>query len=88
MAWTVRFEPRALRELERLDRGAQVRILRFLNERVEGSANPRSSGKPLRGELGELWRYRLGDYRIVCRLEDKVLVVFVLRVAHRKDVYR
>ncbi|MBI2677941.1 MAG: type II toxin-antitoxin system RelE/ParE family toxin [Candidatus Koribacter versatilis] len=88
MAWTVRVEPRALRELERLDRSAQVRILRFLKERVEGSSDPRSSGKPVRGELGELWRYRLGDYRIVCRLEDKILVVFVLRVAHRRDIYR
>ena len=73
--------------MEKLDRSAQVRILRFLNERIEGSSNPRKSGKPLRGELGDLWRYRLGDYRIVCRLENKVLVVFVVRVAHRKSVY-
>jgi mRNA interferase RelE/StbE len=66
----------------------QKRIVSFLRERVEGDSDPRSIGKPLRGEKGELWRYRVGDYRIICRIEDRYLVVLVLRVGHRKDVYR
>ena len=88
MAWTVRFEPRAEKELAKLDRPMQKRIVSFLRERVEGGSDPRSTGKPLRGEKGELWRYRVSDYRIVCRIEDTFLVVVVVRVGHRKDVYR
>ena len=66
----------------------QKRIVIFMRERVEGGSDPRSIGKPLRGEKAELWRYRVGDYRIVCRIEDAFLVVVVVRVGHRKDVYR
>ncbi len=85
MAWTVNFEPRALAELRKLDRSAQKRIVNFLQERV---GNPRDFGRPLTGEKVGLWRYRIGDYRLVCRIEDDRLIVLVLRVAHRKEVYR
>jgi len=88
LVWTVRFEPRAEKELAKLDRPMQKRIVIFLRERVAGDSDPRSTGKPLRGEKAELWRYRVGDYRIVCRIEDAFLVVVVVRVGHRKDVYR
>ena len=88
MAWTISFEPRALKELEKLDRSAQRRVLRFLHERVVGGGETRDSGKPLVGDRAGLWRYRVGDYRVVCRIEDDRLVVLVVRVAHRKDVYR
>ncbi|MHB8654425.1 MAG: type II toxin-antitoxin system RelE family toxin [Terriglobia bacterium] len=88
MLWTVSFEPRALRELEQLDRIAQRRVVRFLQERVAGNRNPRDLGKPLTGDLAGLWRYRIGEFRIVCRIDDDRLTVLVIRVAHRKDVYR
>ena len=88
MAWTVSFEPRALGELKKLDRSAQRRVVRFLQERVAGDHDPREVGKPLTGDMVGLWRYRIGEYRIVCRIDDEHRAVLVLRIAHRKDVYR
>lgn len=88
MAWTVSLEPRALSELKKLDRPAQQRIVRFLRERIAGDHDPRGFGKPLTGDKVGLWRYRIAQYRIVCRIDDAHLDVLVLRVAHRKEVYR
>jgi len=88
LAWNVSFEPRALKELGRLDREAQRRIARFFGERVEGSADPRQWGKPLTGDKVGLWRYRIGRYRAVCSIDDSRHTVLILRVAHRKQVYR
>lgn len=88
MAWTVSFEPRALGELKKLDRSAHRRVVQFLKQRIVGEHNPRDSGKPLTGEKVGLWRYRVGAYRVVCRIDDERLSVLVLRIAHRKDVYR
>jgi mRNA interferase RelE/StbE len=88
LAWTVNFEPRALGELKKLDRVAQKRLVAFLQERISGEGNPRRYGKILTGDKAGLWRYRIGDYRAVCRIDDDGQVVLVLRIAHRKDVYR
>ena len=88
MAWTVSFEPRALGELKKLDRSAQRRVVRFLEERIAGGHDPRDLGKPLTRDKVGLWRYRVGAYRIVCRIDDEHRAVLVLRIAHRKDVYR
>ena len=88
MAWTVSFEPRALGELKKLDRSAQRRVVRFLEERIAGDHDPRDLGKPLTGDKVGLWRYRVGNYRIVCQIDDEHQVVLVLRIAHRKDAYR
>ncbi len=88
MAWTVSFDPRALVELKKLDRIAQKRIVRFLGERITGDHDPRGSGKPLKGDKVGLWRYRVGRYRLVCRIDDEHKSVSILRIAHRKDVYR
>ena len=88
MVWTVSFEPRALSELKKLDRSAQRRVGRFLQERIAGVHDPRDFGKPLTGDMVGLWRYRIGEYRIVCRIDDEHRAVLVLRIAHRKDVYR
>lgn len=88
MAWTVSIDPRALREVEKLDRTLQRRVMAFLQQRIQLQDNPRSLGKPLKGEKQGLWRYRVGDYRIVCQLDDKASSILVLRVVHRKDAYR
>jgi mRNA interferase RelE/StbE len=88
LAWTVSFEPRALKELKKLDPSGQQRVVRFLQERIVGEHDPREVGKPLTGDKVGLWRYRIGQYRVVCRIEDERQTVLVLRVAHRKDVYR
>ena len=88
MAWTIEFRPNAGGELRRLDRPIQRRILNYLEERVVAFGNPRQFGKALRGDKGELWSYRVGDYRIICLLEDERLVVVVVSVGHRREVYR
>jgi mRNA interferase RelE/StbE len=89
MAWTVEFLPEAARELRRLDRQLAARLLRFLDERVRRAEDPRSIGEPLRGErLGAYWKYRVGDYRLICSIHDQRIVVTVVRIGHRSDVYR
>lgn len=86
--WTVRISRTAEKQLQKLGRKAQETIVRFLRDRVESADNPRQWGKPLRGEKRGLWRYRVGDYRIVCDIQDDEVVVLVLAIGHRKDVYR
>ena len=88
MPWIVRISRTAEKQIERLDRQAQRRIVDFLRERVAGAADPRLTGKPLRGHKAGLWRYRVGDYRLICRIEDQELVVMVLQVGHRKEIYQ
>ncbi|MCP4488338.1 MAG: type II toxin-antitoxin system RelE/ParE family toxin [Gammaproteobacteria bacterium] len=87
MMWTVEFDDAAARELRKLDRKVQQEILRYLRERIATEENPCRFGKPLTRELAGLWRYRVRDYRVICHIEDYKLVVFVVRVAHRKNVY-
>jgi mRNA interferase RelE/StbE len=86
-AWTVEFDDRARRELRKLAPENQQMILRYLRERIAGCSDPRHLGKPLKMQLAGLWRYRVGDYRLICRLEDNRLIVLVLKVGHRRDVY-
>jgi len=72
-----------------LDRAIAQRIRRFLQQRVAPLENPRDIGRKLHGEtLGEFWRYRVGDYRIIVTIEDDTLIVLVVEVGHRRDVYR
>jgi mRNA interferase RelE/StbE len=85
--WTVEFDDRARRELRKLDPKIQQTILRYLRERIAGREDPRQFGKPLRMNLAGLWRYRVGDYRLICRLEENRLLVLVLQVGHRREVY-
>ena len=87
MNWAYRFDERALKELKRLDHQAQRDIIGYLDERVAGGANPRRFGKRLKADLAGLWRYRVGAYRILCQIKDRELLVLVLAVGHRKDVY-
>lgn len=92
MAWQIEFESGALKDLRGLDRQVARRITRFLSERIGVLDDPRRFGAPLRrsGEVGSmsLWRYRVDDWRIVVRIEDDILRVLVVRVAHRREVYR
>jgi mRNA interferase RelE/StbE len=89
MAWTVDLSGQAQKHLDQLDPQIARRILAFLNERVACSDDPRSIGEALQGSrLGEFWKYRVGDYRIISRIEDDCVRVFVVRVGHRQQVYR
>lgn len=88
MAWRVEIKETARKEIKKLDKQIQATIVRFLRERVAAVDDPRQSGKALKGDMGELWRYRVGDYRIICDIQDDIVTVLVLRVRHRKEVYR
>lgn len=89
MAWSVELSESAERELGKLDEQHRKRILKFLHERVARLDDPRSIGEALHGSrLGEFWKYRVGDYRLISKIEDDRLVVLVLRVGHRKEIYR
>ncbi len=88
MSWQVVVTQTAERQIKKLDRTAQLSILRFLRERIEPCDDPRQWGKPLRGEKRGLWRYRVGDYRLICDIQDEKITVVILEVGNRKDVYR
>ena len=88
MAWNLELSPRAQQQLDKLDKTAARRIAKFLYERVGRLKDPRQIGEPLQGTLSGLWRYRVGDYRIICTLEHDRLVVLVLRIGHRREVYK
>jgi len=88
MAWNVEVSPRAQRQLDELDKPVARRISKFLYERIGKLNDPRQIGEPLQGTLSELWRYRVGEYRIICSLEHQRLVVLVLRIGHRREVYK
>jgi mRNA interferase RelE/StbE len=86
MAWKLEFSPRAQRQLDKLDKSIARRIFKFLYERVGRLNDPRQIGEPLEGTLSGFWRYRVEDYRIICSLEHKRLVVLVLRIGHRREI--
>lgn len=88
MAWQIEVTDVARKQLKKMDQ-AEARLIRdYLRKRVQPLDDPRQLGKPLKGELSELWRYRVGDYRLVCQLQDDKLVVLLVRVGHRKEIYR
>ena len=89
MAFEIEFDPDALKDLKQLDKPVQQRLIDFLKERVAPLKNPRLLGEALSGAtLGNYWKYRVGDWRIVCDIQDKRIVVRVLRVGNRRDIYR
>ena len=89
MAWRIDFDPAALAALEALDRPLAQRITRFLRQRVASLDDPRQIGEPLRGpELGRFWKYRVGDWRVICAIEDRLVRILVVRIGHRREVYR
>jgi mRNA interferase RelE/StbE len=86
--WRVEIIRTAEKQITKLDRSAQKSIQRFLREHLLSVQNPRQWGKPLRGEKRDLWRYRVGNYRLICDIQDERVVVLILEVGHRKDIYR
>ena len=89
MAWTINYTETAKRQLGKLDRSIARRIVDFMDERIASSDGPRSSGHALTGPtLGAFWRYRVGDYRIICDIQDGQLIVLVLEIGNRREVYR
>lgn len=89
MAWAIKLDEGAKRDLAKLDKQIARRIRTFLRERVAKLDNPRSIGDALKGSLlGEFWKYRVGDYRIICKIEDEAVIILVVRIGNRREVYR
>jgi mRNA interferase RelE/StbE len=88
MAWKIEFEQEADRELARIDRQQAKRILKYLFERIATPEDPRRFGEALKFNLSGFWKYRIGNYRVVCDIQDETVTVLVLRVGHRRKVYK
>ena len=89
MGWLIEFDPNTERDFKALDKPERKRIMRFLHERVAKLEDPRSIGESLRGEkLGQFWKYRIGDYRVICAIQDQSIRILVVRIGHRRDIYR
>lgn len=88
MAWRIELTGEARKQLAKIDFSEAKRIRDFLRQRLEPLGDPRSLGKPLKGRFGELWRYRVGNYRLICELRDEILVILIVRIGKRSEVYR
>ena len=89
MAWRIEFHQGAHRDLAKLDSPVRMRILRFLSARLEGCSDPRVIGEALKGDaLGAYWKYRVGDYRLICRPQGALLLVVVIRIGNGREIYR
>jgi mRNA interferase RelE/StbE len=86
--WTIEYTRTAETQLRKLDRQIAKRILDYLDDKIAPLENPRSRGKALVGPLGELWRYRIGDYRVICEIQNNVMRILVVETGHRKQVYK
>ncbi|MGO8718858.1 MAG: type II toxin-antitoxin system RelE family toxin [Acidobacteriaceae bacterium] len=88
MAWKVEYTDIAERTIEKLDLQVRRRINSFFRERVANVEDPVTIAEPLQGEFRGLWRFRIGDYRAICDIRRKYLLVLVLDIGHRKEIYR
>ena len=86
--WRIEIARTAEKQIRKINRTVQETIIQFLRERVQSADDPRQWGKPLHGDKKGLWRYRVGNYRLICDIQDERVTVLVLRIGHRKDVYR
>jgi mRNA interferase RelE/StbE len=88
LSWTIEYTRTAETQLRKLDKQTARRILDYLDGKIALLDNPRTRGKALSGRLGELWRYRIGDYRVICEIQDNIMRILVLEAGHRKQVYK
>ena len=87
MKYTVLFTEDAKKDLKRMDRQSAALILGWIRKNLEGCENPRQHGKPLTANRSGQWRYRVGDYRIIAKIDNNEITIFVLRSGHRRDIY-
>ena len=88
MIFKLRFSDKFEKQISKLDRQTQVTLLRWLVNRIDGIENPRLHGKALTGDKRGLWRYRVGNYRVICEIQDEQLIVLALEVGHRREIYK
>jgi mRNA interferase RelE/StbE len=89
LAWRIEFNPQTEKDFKELNQSERKRLFNFLKERVALLEDPRNIGEALSGkELGHFWKYRVGDYRLICEIRDQEIVILVVRIGHRRDVYK
>ena len=88
MKYSLFFEKQAAKQLEKLDIVQQKIIVSWISKNLENNSNPRAIGKPLKGNLKNYWRYRIGKYRVIAEINDKKVSIFIIEVGHRKDIYK
>lgn len=88
MKYSVEYTKRAAKQIKKLDRKIAAFILAYIEEKLMDCEDPRAFGKSLQGDLNDKWRYRVGDYRILAKIEDHVLIILIVEVGHRKEVYK
>lgn len=89
LVWKIELSETAKKDLKKLDKHVSMKIMRWLDERILSGVNPRLWGKQLKGTtLGDMWRYRIGDYRVLCLIKDNIVIVEVISIGHRKEVYK
>ena len=86
-SWKLIFDSTADRQFSKLDIVAKKRIFEFF-ERILESANPKAKAEPLSGNKKSFWRYRIGDYRVICRFEDTEMIIVAVKIGHRREIYR
>lgn len=87
MRYKVQFTPRALKDLKKLDRHTAALILGWVRKNLEDCENPRIHGKALTADKSGQWRYRVGDYRLLAKIEDDTITILILNAGHRRDIY-
>ena len=89
MAWNIKYAESASKQLKKLDKQTALRVLDYMDERVAALDDPRALGKNLKGpKIGEYWRYRVGDIRVICNIVDEQMMVLVIEIGNRREVYR
>lgn len=88
MKYRLLFSKRALKELKKMDKALSALIFAWLKKNIDGAADPRAFGKALKGDKKEMWRYRIGDYRVLLNIEDENLTIIAIEIGHRRDIYK
>lgn len=88
MAWTIKFTKTAEKQLQKIDKKWQSIILDYLENEISPLQNPKTRGKKLLGDKGGIWRFRVGDYGILCDIQNTICIILVITIGHRKEVYK
>lgn len=85
--WNIKFSPEFEKEWDKIDPSIQKRVIHFFSEKLKTTENPKIFSKPLSGNMKNFWRFRIGDYRVICALKEAEKIIYLLRIAHRNEVY-
>ena len=88
MSYKLKFEKNALKSLKKIDSNQRILLMAWIQKNLDQCENPRSLGKALSGKLNNYWSYRVGDYRIVVEIIDNELIIIIISIGHRRDIYK